>query len=80
MKNFGRSNSELKITGPCLLNPNEDQDSKNSILCWDAFGKYLKKYILVGNSIKVPKFGIFTFTPPNYINFAGQTNPWQRDL
>lgn len=34
---------------------------------------------MAGRAVKVPKFGIFTFTHPNYLDLAGLTNPDQRD-
>ena len=46
---------------------------------WDAFGYYIRKNLLNGKMIKVPKLGNFTFTFPNHVNLAGATNPEVRD-
>ena len=46
---------------------------------WEAFGWYIRKNLLNGKMIKVPKFGNFTFTFPNHVTMPGATNPDVRD-
>lgn len=31
---------------------------------WNAFGLYISRNLRMGRGVNVPKFGIFTFTPP----------------
>jgi len=46
---------------------------------WNAFGLYLSKNMRMGRGVTIPKFGTFTFTPPE-VRLKGVTNPEDRDL
>lgn len=60
-------------------NPKDDSKSVVTKEIWEAFGWYIRKNLLNGKMIRVPKFGNFTFTFPNHVNMPGATNPDVRD-
>ncbi|KAL4466773.1 hypothetical protein ABPG74_010370 [Tetrahymena malaccensis] len=51
-------------------------ETVNSV--WGSFGLYISKQLRSGRSVKIPHFGVFTFTNPD-VTLPGVTNPDIRD-
>lgn len=43
-------------------------------VAWNGLGLYISKNMRMGRGVTIPKFGVFTFTPPE-IRLKGVTNP-----
>ncbi len=47
-------------------------------IVWNGLGLYINKNLRMGRGVIVPKFGSFTFTPPE-VRLKGVTNEQERD-
>jgi len=81
MKNFDKQNNlkTAEVRDTDVANPTEKMDEQHSLEIWGAFGRYIKKQLLAGKTIAIPKLGKFTFTFVNYLKMGGLTNPSERD-